>query len=276
MLFDHTLNESAQNSLPEWAIQLFTYVTDVGDPLFVVLVVAAVYLFVDHDRGIFAIAMTFAAYGVTVGLKELLAISRPPAEVQLIEASGYGIPSGHALGTIILFGVLAMELDVWKKTHRYAVATGLVAFVSVSRIVLGVHYVEDVIVGLAIGLALLAAVYRYEWRRPMALFGIGLVGSVGAMALSQLSYAHAIVLFGFSFGAAIAWPLLDPIPRSSRRAAVATGIVVLPVATLLMPLGPTVFLSTLTVIPLSMAAIVLILGGPTLASRIDRTERFPI
>ena len=270
MLFDPGSIEAIQDAVPESLIDPFVHITDIGDPLFVVLVVAIVYLFIDNQRGGFVIGMTFAGYGVTVALKELMAIPRPPEELQIISASGYGVPSGHALGTIILFGVLAAELDVGTRSLRYVVATVLVALVSFSRIVLGVHYIEDVVAGLAIGLVMLLAVYRYEFRNPTALFAVGVVGSTVSMAVSQLGYANAVVLFGFSIAGLVAWPLITPLPKPPRRVAIATGVVTLPIATVIMPLGPTVYLSTVTVIPFAVIALLLILVTPLLADRIDR------
>lgn len=275
MPFDDGRNEMTQELLSESMIEAFTYITDLGDPLFIVLVVSALYLFVDRYRGSFVIGVTFAGYGITVALKELLAIPRPPADVQVISASGYGVPSGHTLGAVIVFGMLAEELEIGTRSQRYVVASTLVGLVAASRIVLGVHYVADVIAGFVLGAGILAVVYGFDFRRPFPLFAIGAIGALVAMVLSGLTYASSLVLFGFAVGALVSWPLLTPLPEPSERTAGLVGVVALPVAVLLMPLGPALLVTPLTVIPFSALAIVLILSVPNVAAHAERTIGTP-
>lgn len=267
--------ETFQGALPDSAVRAAVHVTDLGDPLFVMVLVAAVYLFVDYRRGSLLMGVTFAGYGLTVAPKELLAVPRPPAELQVVAASGFGIPSGHALGAVVVFGGLAEELEAGTRRQRYAVAAVLAALVAVSRVVLGVHYLVDVVAGVLLGAGVLAAVYRFDLRQRPLLFGVGAVGSLAAMVLSGLTYAATFVLFGLAVGGLLAWPVVTPFPEPSRNVAIGTGAVALPVAVLVVPMGPTVLLTPLTVVPLSVLAIVLILVAPNVAVVLERAGRTP-
>ena len=92
----------------------------------------------------------------------------------------YSFPSGHALGTTILYGLIALYLisKARKWTARaliVAVAAFLVFLVASSRVYLGVHYLSDVVAGAAEGVAWLALCYtaittwwqRREHRRTL-------------------------------------------------------------------------------------------------------------
>lgn len=94
-----------------------------------------------------------------VGLKVLIARPRPiwgdPVAVEV----GYSMPSGHALNATLGVGLLLVLAWPWLRRRGRtgpAVALGaLVAAVAVlDRLVLGVHYLTDVTVGVALGLAL--------------------------------------------------------------------------------------------------------------------------
>ena len=97
-------------------------------------------------------------------LKDFWQDPRPPAEVQLdgrVEGSP-GRPSGHAQVAVAMWLWLAWEIG-----RPWAWALGIIfaVGVSVSRLYLGVHDVDDVITGAALGLATLAA---FAWFTRMA------------------------------------------------------------------------------------------------------------
>jgi membrane-associated phospholipid phosphatase len=97
------------------------------------------------------------------------AFARPrPFEVsdqvrQLVEESGHGIPSGHAQNATAIAGPLAYRLKRWWFT---ALMVLYVVLVSLSRIVAGVHFPQDVIAGALIGLVMLGAYILLD--RPLS------------------------------------------------------------------------------------------------------------
>jgi len=66
-------------------------------------------------------------------------------------SDGYGFPSGHATVSTVVYVGLASILTIWDQRRRYFVAGVVVAVVSFTRLALGLHYLVDVLAGMALG-----------------------------------------------------------------------------------------------------------------------------
>jgi undecaprenyl-diphosphatase len=104
-------------------------------------------------------------------LKLIVHRARPVLPAAVASAPGYSFPSGHALASIVAFGVaLLLVLPLvhggWRVV-AWAVAVGCVLLVGFARVALGVHFISDVLAGWLIGLGWLAVtVAAFEsWRR---------------------------------------------------------------------------------------------------------------
>jgi membrane-associated phospholipid phosphatase len=103
-------------------------------------------------------ALSLAISGLVAGAGKLvIARPRPPAELRLVPETDASFPSGHATDSAALFLALALVVAV-VLLHRpllrvLTVATGglLAMLIGASRLVLGVHWPTDVLVGLALG-----------------------------------------------------------------------------------------------------------------------------
>jgi membrane-associated phospholipid phosphatase len=89
-------------------------------------------------------------------LKELFTRPRPYFEHPLMLETSYSFPSGHAMMSLVCYGMLAyfcvLALRTWRA--RTAVVFGaalLVLLIGFSRMYLGVHYFSDVVAGFASG-----------------------------------------------------------------------------------------------------------------------------
>jgi membrane protein DedA with SNARE-associated domain/membrane-associated phospholipid phosphatase len=89
-------------------------------------------------------------------LKGLFARPRPFFEHPLLIETSYSFPSGHAMESLVVYGMLAyfavLALKTWRA--RTAVVFGaalLVLLIGLSRMYLGVHYFSDVVAGYAAG-----------------------------------------------------------------------------------------------------------------------------
>jgi membrane-associated phospholipid phosphatase len=94
-------------------------------------------------------------------LKETFQRTRPEFADPMLLASTWSFPSGHAMGTFILCGMVCYLLlrGIRPWTMAAAVVTASASWCGVtafSRLYLGVHYVSDVIAGLLAGVAWLA------------------------------------------------------------------------------------------------------------------------
>ena len=97
---------------------------------------------------------------VVLGLKVLFARDRPLEQV--VTATGYSLPSGHAFASTVFYGMLvylAFRLTERAWARALAVTLGAVVIVAVglSRVYLNVHYPTDVVAGWLSGGAWLVA-----------------------------------------------------------------------------------------------------------------------
>lgn len=98
---------------------------------------------------------------LNVLLKFAFQRARPSFDEPLLTLTSYSFPSGHTLNAVMLYGLLGSWLVL---RHRRAgtralIVTGacaMVALVGLSRMVLGVHYLSDVLAATAEGCAWLA------------------------------------------------------------------------------------------------------------------------
>ncbi|WP_165279999.1 phosphatase PAP2 family protein [Paenibacillus protaetiae] len=121
-----------------------------GIPVAVIIALVCLYLLLARRIGewVTFIAVLAGSQAVNLALKELFQRERPDVH-RLIEASGYGFPSGNATSALALFGMLAVL--GWSRIPSRAGRTALVVICSfftlaagVSRIYLGVHYPTDI------------------------------------------------------------------------------------------------------------------------------------
>jgi membrane protein DedA with SNARE-associated domain/membrane-associated phospholipid phosphatase len=113
-------------------------------------------------------------------LKELFARPRPFFEHPLLVETSYSFPSGHAMESLVVYGMLSYFAVLALKTWRAQVAVIfaaalLVLLIGLSRMYLGVHYFSDVAAGYAAGGLWLSALVtgaetirraRHESRLP--------------------------------------------------------------------------------------------------------------
>jgi undecaprenyl-diphosphatase len=131
-------------------------VTHLGDPLVVtaMTVVVAVVLAVRRQwrAAAYLLLVRAAAVSVSWVVKTLVDRSRPHLVNPIAHAHGPSFPSGHALGSAALWGSLAVLLAPrLSGPWLVAVAAVIPVVVAATRVLLGVHFVSDVVAGLALG-----------------------------------------------------------------------------------------------------------------------------
>ena len=91
---------------------------------------------------------------LSYGLKLAFSKPRPQLWQLLISETSYSYPSGHALGSMVLYGFLAYLLgDRFPQYAKvfYLIAAILIAAIGLSRLYLGVHWPTDIIAGYGVG-----------------------------------------------------------------------------------------------------------------------------
>lgn len=127
-----------------------------------------------------AVAVALAQGGgglLNVTLKNLVRRPRPPGSELLLHGFSWSFPSGHAMGSLIGYGMLCCCLvRYWHVAgaarNSVCIAAALtVIAIGTSRIQLGVHYPGDVFGGYLIGaawLAIVISVLRRTERPPVS------------------------------------------------------------------------------------------------------------
>jgi undecaprenyl-diphosphatase len=106
-------------------------------------------------------------------LKSLVGRLRPVVAHPISHGTGNSFPSGHSLGSIVCYGaVLLVFLPAARGRWRnvfIAMVAALVALIGISRILLGVHYVSDVLGAWALGITWLGiTAFAFELTRRAA------------------------------------------------------------------------------------------------------------
>ncbi|GIF78081.1 phosphatase PAP2 family protein [Asanoa siamensis] len=158
----------------EGLLDVIRFVTDLGGAMKVWVVALAVAVLLIRRRvrlAIFVVVSGLGALALEPTIKLLVGRLRPVVDVPVAHAPGNSFPSGHSLGSFVVYGSLLLVFlpavpRKWRAAVIAAVAT-LVALVGVSRIALGVHFVSDVLAGWLLGAAWLGVtLYAFRlWRR---------------------------------------------------------------------------------------------------------------
>jgi undecaprenyl-diphosphatase len=150
-------------------------VSDVFDPnIFrVALTVIAVVYVIHGERhhATWIIVTVFGGAALGFALKGIVGRARPVLPDPVSAAPGLSFPSGHALGASIgCCLLLLISLRFMSRRGRVAAVIGaalIVGAVALARVVLGVHFVSDVLAGIALGIGWVAVTtWAYvAWRR---------------------------------------------------------------------------------------------------------------
>ncbi len=141
------------------ATAFFTLVSLLGfQVLWVVAVIVGLYFLWKHERLRLLVWIAALAGGEALDflLKSWFARPRPTFADPLAVALYYSFPSGHAMLSLVTYGLLAYFLfhGLHHAYLRVPITVGLillVALIGFSRIYLGVHYVSDVLAGFVVG-----------------------------------------------------------------------------------------------------------------------------
>ncbi|WP_051377769.1 phosphatase PAP2 family protein [Derxia gummosa] len=160
--FDAALAAALRAGLDDRVLRATSWLTRLGDgPVQTALgAVVALGLLAARER-LMAVTWSLALLGnglmLTPTLKALFARARPPHDHGWLAADGFSFPSGHASGSMVFFGLLALLaarlLDGWARRLAVAICLALLVAVGASRVLLQVHYASDVIAGFAVGAA---------------------------------------------------------------------------------------------------------------------------
>lgn len=289
----------ALHGFAEWpVIVAFALITQLGEGWFLFLLASSYYVAgddrlrwgVDRRRGLFVLALVLTYVGLIEAIKAFFDLPRPPGAGEPPEllwlpailtvsfdnfaiATGPGFPSGHALGSTMVWGGLALVIKRGSFRRRVGVASGIILLVSVSRLVLGVHYAVDVVVGIGLGVLVLGILYRLANRGtdpgPVLLVAVG----VGVLGLLVGVTIESMATFGGAVGAWLVWLRIEhatPMHPSKQREIIG-GFLVLGVMAMLVGLLVVYTLPIWLTVLVAAVAAGGVVGAPVLGERLGGT-----
>ncbi|QLE48905.1 phosphatase PAP2 family protein [Nostoc sp. C057] len=137
---------------------LMLLITNLGNPTTVVIVVGVNLLLLwwrrYREEARFFLLACLGGFILNTGLKLFFSKPRPELWHQLISEKSFSFPSGHALGSMVLYGFIAHELATHYPRFAkfiYSLIVILIAAIGISRLYLGVHWPTDIIAGYGVG-----------------------------------------------------------------------------------------------------------------------------
>jgi undecaprenyl-diphosphatase len=165
--FDTTVLESLHRHATPVGLTVCDAISHLGSPAaMTVLALGGVLLLAARRQWIVLGGWVVAFSGAGLidhWLKVAIHRPRPLYATALLQHSSWSFPSGHAMGALVGYGMLAYVLILMgPRTRRFRllIVTGLallIVAIGVSRLYLGVHYFSDVVGGYAAGLLWLSA-----------------------------------------------------------------------------------------------------------------------
>jgi len=203
---------AVSHAVPEVLVPVLVAVTTIGNPAFLAILSPLVYwLGPRYDRisrrdGAIVVAITYVALSITLLLKAGFALPRPPDSVMLIAKDGFGFPSGHATGATATYAALAVYLRWGRRRVRYALGTLLFLVVAATRLLLGVHFLVDVVAGIGVGLLTLVVVRQVARDSIVLAFALAIPLALGGTVLAP--NVEAALQLGMVTGGTAGWLLV--------------------------------------------------------------------
>ncbi len=143
----------------EWLVALFTFFTYLGYEEFYLILLPLIFWCIDKRIGAGLGYLSMLSAWLNSVVKYLFAIPRPsdPRLVIPLPETSPSFPSGHAQNAVANWGYLALR---FRSRILWVAAVLIILGIGLSRMVLGVHFPQDVIGGWLIGLVLLVV---YAW-----------------------------------------------------------------------------------------------------------------
>lgn len=202
----------------------FELVTRFGEEMILIVVFCALFWCIDKRKAYVLGVVFFMSSLVVQGMKIVFRVPRPwvvdstfqPVGGSVRMATGYAFPSGHTQNAAALWGSLGAQFKAkWFKIICFTMAL----LVGLSRLYLGVHFIEDVVVALAVTFIILAVAMKFVAREEICikreLIISGVIVAIGIAVLiyaavsyhGQLSESYQLRDSTRAAGAAIAFAL---------------------------------------------------------------------
>jgi len=165
LILDYNEALYIENSIVQLIFEIITYT---GNGLFLILVIA-IFSFIYDKRFAAGFFLMWIISGISNSmLKEIVKEPRPltnitKADERGYSSSGYGFPSGHAQVAASNWGITAYHFKDKARPNLIPVIFSIFIFlVALSRAIIGVHSLKQIVWGLLIGIIILIAFLYLE------------------------------------------------------------------------------------------------------------------
>lgn len=181
-----------QNNFPSWLIEILKAVSNVGDTIFMFLLVVFLYLCFDKKLGKRVLINALVSLLFASEIKNLIKRRRPYFDNDVeclkiidkkyglydLNGQGFSFPSMHSSNITTVMGTL---YEYYRKNSLLLLSIIICLLVGVSRFALGCHYPTDVIVGWLVGILVSAIFGKFQDKVPIRkqyvfLIVLGLIG----------------------------------------------------------------------------------------------------
>lgn len=200
-LYQFSLNLTTwlQENYPQ-LVGLMRLISAMGEEQFYLVLLPLFYWSIDKRLGRqigYLFLMSVAANNI---LKNVMRQPRPfwiDPSVQLGPAEGYGIPSGHVQNATAVLFMLALYVQ---RTWIWLLAAIYIFLMGLSRVYLGVHFIQDVIIGFWVGLFVLVVLAiarnRFVPGFNKRILGQRLLGMVMIPVVLAAGYVITMLIIG--------------------------------------------------------------------------------
>lgn len=170
---DQWTRELVQELAGSYIFTIFRWITELGSgtfltPFTIILSILLWQLYRDFLPAVIFGLGTLSSHGLNVLIKVLVERERPSI-FAAADAEGYSFPSGHAMMSTVCYGLLSYFLAKKMKHASTSIAMHagfllLIFLIGISRYIINVHYLTDVLGGFFFGsLCLFALVFLYKF-----------------------------------------------------------------------------------------------------------------
>lgn len=192
-------------ALGGWLAAPMGFFSFLGTEDFFFLVLPLLYWSVDAALGLRVAFILSASASLNGYFKLLFAGPRPywvsDRVIPLSVESSFGIPSGHAMNAVSVWGIMAAGL---RRQWGWVIAVALMFLIGFSRWYLGMHFVQDVLIGWLLGALLLWGFTRLEkpvvaWFTGQSFGGQIALAFIISLVLIGLGLLSVMPLAGYTF-----------------------------------------------------------------------------
>jgi membrane-associated phospholipid phosphatase len=179
---------------------LMTIVSALGSEEFFLVFLPAIYWSIDKRLGRQLGYIFLLSALINNMLKNIFRQPRPfwlEPDIKQGDAEGYGIPSGHVQNVTAVFLLLAASV---RRNWAWLLALLYILLMALSRLYLGVHFLQDIAVGFAVGLLVFGAFLMWQQtffdRYSKQILGRRLLLMVLIPIVLAVVYIGALLLLG--------------------------------------------------------------------------------